>query len=136
MADTFGKRGAGTRVSNGGGFYATPAAAVPAGAVYMPKYASSAQFGISEIPVAANVLGFFATEGTFAFARPDGFTSSAGQAVYYAPTDAKTGTISVSATNGAVMLGWEVVRSDAQSDLIYVDIARPTALEAGSGSGS
>lgn len=136
MADNFGKRTAGTRVSNEGGFYAVPAANVAAGAVFMPKYASSAQFGIAEIPVASGTLGFFATSGTFAFEKPEGFTSSAGQEVFYAPTDAKSGEISASSSAGAVLLGWEVVRPDIPAGLIYVDLARPAALEAGEASGS
>lgn len=131
MSDNFGKRLAGTRVSNEGGFYSVPASDVPAGAVFMPKYAASAQFGIPEIPVASGTLGFFATSGTFAFEKPDGHSSAVGQALYYAPTDAKTGTISTTASNGAVLLGWEVVRDGAPDDVIYVDIARPTALVSG-----
>ncbi|MBR4753140.1 MAG: DUF2190 family protein [Thermoguttaceae bacterium] len=132
----FGKRIVGSRVSNGDGFYAVPAANVAAGAIFMPKYASSAQFGVAEIPVASGQLGFFATSGTFAFEKPEAHTSSAGQAIYYAPTDAKSGEISASSAEGSVLLGWEVVRPDIPAGLIYVDIARPTALEAGSGSGS
>lgn len=129
MSDLFGNRIAGTRVSEGGGFYAIPGADVPAGAIFMPKYASSAQFGVPEIPVAKGRLGFFATSGTFAFARPDGFTSSAGQAVYYAPTDAVSGTLSATSASDSVFVGWEVVRPDIPTDLIYVDLARPSALE-------
>ena len=131
MADNFGKRLEGTRVSNEGGFYSAPASNVAAGAIFMPKYATSAQFGVPEIPVEAGKLGFFATSGTFAFAKPDGHVSVAGQEIYYAPTDATTGTISTTAANGSVLLGWEVVRDGAPDDVIYVDVARPTALVSG-----
>lgn len=129
MSDKFGNRTAGSRVASGGGFYAKPAVDVPAGAIFMPKYAASALFGIAEAPVAAGELGYFATSGTFVFEKPVSHTSSAGQPIYYAPTDAASGSISASASSGAVLIGWEVLRDDVPDGLISIDIARPTALE-------
>lgn len=129
MSDTFGIRQSGSRVSNGGGFYAKAVADCASGTIYMPKYATSAQFGIPESPVESDSIGFFATEGTFAFAKPEGYVSSAGQAVYYAPTSAVSGTISASSAAGSVLIGWEVVRNDVPAGLIYVDLARPVELQ-------
>ena len=135
MADNYGRINTGSRVTNGGGFYAVAVADVAGGKVYMPKYATSAQFGMSEAPVESGKLGFFATEGTFAFAKPTGHTSVAGQEIYYAPTDAVSGSISTTPTEGSVLLGWEVVRADVPAGLIFVDLARPTALEPAAATG-
>lgn len=138
MSDQFGLRRAGTRVCDGGGFYAevpksddpsVDAPPVPAGAIFMPSFATSPQFGVAETEVKAGELGWFATDGTFAFAAPPSHVSTAGQAIYYAPTDMASGTLSASPTSGAVLLGWEVVRSGIPDGLIYVALTRPTALE-------
>lgn len=128
MADTFGKNGSG-RLYDGGRFYATPAADVAANAIFMPAYSTSPLFGVAEYPVKSGQLGSFATEGTFAFAKPAGFTSSAGQAIYYAPTSAVAGTLSASSSAGAVLIGFEVP-SNAPADKLCVYLTRPNALEA------
>lgn len=136
--DKFGLRRAGTRVCDGGGFYAVPPKSddenvvsppVPAGAIFMPAYATSPRFGVAETEVKAGELGWFADSGTFAFDAPAEHVSVAGQAIYYAPTDASTGTLSTTPASGSVLLGWEVVRSGIPDGLIYVALARPTALE-------
>lgn len=116
MADTFGLAQNG-RAQVGGRFYATPAAAVDANVIYMPKYSASPFFGIAERPVAAGALGAFATEGIFAFDKPDGLTSSVGQAIYYAPTSAVAGTLSATPSTGAVRLGYEVECPDVSGKL-------------------
>lgn len=122
MADNFGKTAPG-RLTDGGKFYATPSANVAANAIFMPAYSTSPLFGIAEYPVVSGKVGAFTTEGTFAFARPDGFTTSAGQAVYYKPTSAVAGTISASSSTGAVVLGYEVVPPGLPSDKIAVYLA-------------
>lgn len=134
MADTFGKNESG-RLYGSGRFYATPAANVAANAIFMPAYSTSPLFGVAEYPVKSGEIGSFATEGTFAFAKPDGFESSAGQAIYYKPTSAVAGTLSASSSSGAVCIGYEVP-SNAPSDKLCVFLTSPTALVAGSGSGS
>ena len=134
MADTFGKNESG-RLYGAGRFYATPAANVAANAIFMPAYSTSPLFGVAEYPVKSGEIGSFATEGTFAFAKPDGFESSAGQAIYYKPTSAVAGTLSASSSSGAVCIGYDVP-SNAPCDKLCVFLTPPTALVAGSGSGS
>lgn len=123
MSDTFGTRKLG-RVYEGGKFYATPAAAVPANAIFMPKPSGSAQFGVAEFPVATGDLGAFSYEGTFSFAKPTGWTSVDGQAIYYKPSSASTGEILAETTTGAIPIGYEVVRPDVPAGQIYVDLKR------------
>lgn len=96
------------RAQVGGRFYSKPAVDVPANTIYMPAYASSELFGINEIPISAGQLGAFSTEGVFAFDVPEGWTSSAGQAVYYTPTSATEGTLGTTSGSGAVKIGYEV----------------------------
>lgn len=110
MADSFGKNING-RVTTGGRFYATPAANVPANAVFMPAYSTSPLFGIAEYPVKSGELGAFATDGVFEFTKPEGWTSAAGQAVYYSPTSAVAGSFvaAASAAEGDVKIGFEVL---------------------------
>lgn len=135
MADTFGKNQSG-RLYDGGRFYATPAANVAANVIFMPAYSSSPLFGVAEYPVKAGEIGAFATEGTFAFDKPDGFVSSAGQAIYYKPSSAVAGALSASSSAGAVLVGFEVP-SNAPSDKLCVYLTPPTALvPSGSGSGT
>ncbi len=129
MSEEFGSRRAGTRVCDGGGFYAVPAADAAAGAIFMPAYATSPQFGVAETETKAGSLGWFATDGTFAFAAPASHVSQAGQAIYYAPTSATTGTLSTTSSKGAVLLGREVVRPGIPEGLIYVVLERPAALQ-------
>ncbi|MBP3530404.1 MAG: hypothetical protein J6K25_04380 [Thermoguttaceae bacterium] len=143
MSDKFGLRRPGTRVVDGGGFYAevpksddpsVAAPPVPAGAIFMPSFATSPQFGVAETKVEAGELGWFADEGTFAFgvddfAAPESYERKAGQAIYYAPTDAASGAFSTSPTPGSVLLGWEVVRPGIPDGVFYVALARPAALE-------
>lgn len=128
MADTFGVAQNG-RVQLGGRFYAVPATDVATNVIYMPKYASSPFFGITERPVTANKLGAFATEGVFAFDIPDGLTSSPGQAIYYQPTSATTGTLSTTPTSGSVRIGYEVDEPGVSGKLC-VFLAPGNALEA------
>ena len=138
MTDKFGLRRPGTRVCDGGGFYAevpkseesnVPSPSIPAGAIFMPSFATSPQFGVAETEVKAGELGWFANDGTFAFAAPESHVSIAGQAIYYAPTDAANGTFSTAPTPGSVLLGYEVVRPGIPYGVFYVALARPTALE-------
>lgn len=129
MSDKFGLRRSGTRVCDGDGFYAEPATTVEAGKIFMSAFATSPQFGVAETKVEAGKLGWFATDGTFAFDAPEAHVSAAGQAIYYAPTDAANGTLSTSPTPGSVLLGWEVVRPGIPDGVLYVALARPTALE-------
>lgn len=128
MADTFGIAQNG-RVQLGGRFYAVPASDVATNVIYMPKYASSPFFGISERPVTANKLGAFATEGVFAFDLPDGFVSSPGQAIYYQPTSATTGVLGTTPTSGSVRIGYEVDEPGVSGKLC-VFLAPGNALEA------
>lgn len=128
MADTFGIAQNG-RVQLGGRFYAVPATDVETNVIYMPKYASSPFFGITERPVSAGKLGAFATEGVFAFDIPDGLTSSPGQAIYYHPTSATTGTLSTTPTSGSVRIGYEVDEPGVSGKLC-VFLAPGNALEA------
>ena len=130
MADNFGKNGSG-RLYDGGRFYAVPAANVAANALFMPAYSSSPLFGVAEYPTNAGKLGSFATEGTFAFPKPAGFTSSAGQAIYYKPTSAVAGTLSASSSTGAVCIGYEVP-ANAPADKLCVFLTPPTGLVSGS----
>ena len=128
MADTFGVAQNG-RVQLGGRFYAIPATDVETNVIFMPKYSESPFFGITERPVSANKLGAFATEGVFAFDIPEGFTSSEGQAVYYKPTSATTGTLSATATSGSVRIGYEV-NEPGVSGKLCVYLAPGNSLEA------
>lgn len=120
MADTFGVVTSG-RVQQDGRFYAIPASSLDANTVYMPAYSTSPFFGINEVPIAANALGAFATTGIFAFDFPESWNSVAGQAVYYKPTSASTGTISASKSSGAVRLGYEVIQPNITGKLcVYI----------------
>ena len=130
MADTFGRNESG-RLYGAGRFYATPAANVAANAIFMPAYSSSPLFGVAEYPVKSGEIGSFATEGTFAFAKPNGFESSAGQAIYYKPTSAVAGTLSASSSTGAVCIGYEVP-ANAPADKLCVFLTPPTGLVSGS----
>lgn len=109
MADTFGAIQNGRAFANGR-FYAVPSANVPANTVFMPAYSTSPLFGIAEYPVESGKLGAFATEGTFIFDQPAGWSASAGQAVYYSPTSAVAGSFvaAASASAGDVLVGFEV----------------------------
>ncbi len=127
MAEKFGKTANG-RLSDGGRFYAIPAANVAANAIFMPAYSTSACFGVAEYPVDSGKLGAFATEGVFAFDKPTGWTSSAGQAVYYKPTSAVAGSLSATSSSGAVMIGFEVP-ANAPADKLCVYLVRPAALQ-------
>lgn len=136
MADTFGQAPNSRLQSTGGRFYATPAANVAANAVFMPKYASSPFFGIAEYPVEAGKLGAFAREGVFAFDIPEGFTSSVGQPIYYAPTSGVAGTLSASPSSGAVRLGYEVEMPDISGKLcVFIDPGDALETVAPSGGG-
>lgn len=121
MADNFGNSYLG-RVYEGGKFYAVASIDVPANAVYCPSPAGSGQFGIAEYPVAKGEIGSFATEGTFAFKRPAGWTSSPGNRVYYNPTTAVEGTFVRVATNSTICIGYEVVRPGIPADQIWVTL--------------
>ena len=123
MSDTFGTRAVG-RVFEGGKFYATASTDVPANAIYFPAGTASGQFGIAEAPVKSGDKGSFATIGTFAFAKPNGWTPSAGRAVYYTPTTAVTGTIKSTAAVGDVFIGYEVVCAGIPSGHVWIDIVR------------
>lgn len=126
MADSFGKITAG-RVTDGDRFYAVPAANVAGNVIFMPAYSTSALFGVAEYPVKSGELGAFATSGTFAFAKPDSFVSSAGQEIYYKPTSAVAGTISASSSTGAVRIGYEIT-ANAPADKVFVYLAPGDAL--------
>lgn len=95
----------------------------------MPAYATSPQFGVAETETKAGDLGWFANDGTFAFAAPVSHVSQAGQAIYYAPTSATTGTLSTASASGSVLIGREVVRPGIPEGLIYVALERPAALQ-------
>lgn len=127
MADKFGNAGSG-RLYDGGRFYAVPAADVAANGIFMPAYSTSPLFGVAEYPTQAGKLGSFAVEGTFAFDKPNGFVSSPGQAIYYAPTSAVAGTLSATKASGSVLIGHEVP-ANAPADKLCVFLTRPTALE-------
>lgn len=127
MADNFGAIQAG-RAFIGGRFYATPSVSVGANVIFMPAYSTSPLFGVAEYPVEAGKLGAFATDGTFVFDAPEGWTSSAGQSVYWAPTSATEGSFSTTGSTGSVLLGFEVT-ANVPAGKIGVFLARPTALE-------
>lgn len=127
MADTFGTTANG-RIYGGGRFYATPAADVAANVIFMPKYSASPLFGVAEYPVKSGEIGSFATEGTFVFDAPDGFTSSAGQAIYYKPSSAVAGALSTTSSAGAVCIGFEVP-ANAPAGKLAVYLTQPSALE-------
>lgn len=126
MADTFGIGQSG-RIYGGGRFYAIPAVDVAANAIFMPAFSSSPFFGVAEYPVNSGKPGSFATEGTFAFAKPDGFVSSPGQAVYYKPTSAAEGTISSAKLEGSVLIGYETP-ANAPGDKLCVFLSPGDAL--------
>jgi hypothetical protein len=121
MADNFGNAYIG-RAYEGGKFYSVPAIDVPANAIFCPAPTTSGQFGVAEYPVAANALGAFATIGTFAFEKPESWTSVAGQRVYYTPTTAAEGTFSTTSASGAIPVGFEVVRPGVADDQIYISL--------------
>jgi hypothetical protein len=121
MADNFGNAYIG-RAYEGASFYAVPTVAVPANAVFCPAPTTSGQFGIAEYPVEAGALGAFATRGTFAFDRPEGWSSVAGQRVYYTPTTAVEGTFSTTSASGAIPFGFEVVRPGEPTGQIFIDV--------------
>lgn len=121
MADNFGNAYIG-RAYEGASFYAVPPVDVPANAVFCPAPTTSGQFGIAEYPVVANQLGAFATRGTFAFERPEGWSSVAGQRVYYTPSTAVEGTFSTTSATGAIPFGFEVVRPGEPTGQIFIDI--------------
>lgn len=127
MADNFGSVQSG-RATIGGRFYAVPAAAVAANAIFMPAYSTSPLFGIAEYPVDAGALGAFATDGVFIFDKPAGWTSAAGKAVYWSPTSATAGSFAATASTGDVLLGFEIT-ANIPADKLGVFLARPTALE-------
>ncbi len=127
MADNFGAIQAG-RAFIGGRFYATPSVSVGANEIFMPAYSTSPLFGVAEYPVEAGKLGAFATDGTFVFNAPDGWTSVAGQPIYWAPTSATKGSFSTTPSSGSVLLGFEVT-ANIPAGKIGVFLARPTALE-------
>lgn len=121
MADTFGNAYIG-RDYEGDKFYAVPPADVAANAIFCPAPTTSGQFGVAEYPVEANSLGAFATKGTFAFPKPEGWVSVAGQRVYYAPTTAVSGDFSTTSASGSIPIGYEVVRPGIPDNQIYVDL--------------
>lgn len=131
MADNFGIPQTG-RVYEGGKFYAVPSADIAAGAIFCPYPASSAQFGIAETPVASGELGAFSKVGTFAFTAPDGWTSAAGQPVYYTPSTQGTGTITATKSASTIFIGFEVVTPSVPLGQIWVDI-QPCAEVPGDG---
>lgn len=127
--NTFGIRDAG-RVTGPGAFKAVPSVDVPAGAIFMPSYSTSPQFGVADRPVAKDKTGAFWTSGVYAFEKPEGWSSVAGQKVYWKPKSAADGDLSATPSTGAVAIGFEVVQPDIPDSLIYVDLIRPTGLEA------
>jgi len=130
MADTFGAVQNG-RATAGGRFYAVPAADVAANAVFMPAYSTSPLFGVAEYPVKAGELGAFATDGVFVFDKPSGWTSVAGQPIYYSPTSAVAGSFvaAASAAAGDVLVGFEVT-ANIPAGKLGIYLAKPTALVA------
>lgn len=127
MADNFGAIQAG-RAFVGGRFYAAPSVSVGANVIFMPAYSTSPLFGVAEYPVEAGTLGAFATDGTFVFNAPDGWSSAVGQPVYWAPTSATEGAFSTTASAGSVLLGFEVT-ANIPAGKLGVFLARPNALE-------
>ena len=127
MADNF-ANAVGGRCTTGGRFYAIPSANVPTNVIFMPAYSTSPLFGVAEYPVKSGELGAFATEGTFEFAKPDGWTSAAGQAVYWSPTSAVAGSFvaAASAAEGDVKIGFEVIMP--QRSGLCVMLTPPTEL--------
>lgn len=121
MTDTFGARRVG-RVYEGGKFYSQPAVGVKANDIYFPYPSALGQFGVAEYPVASGEIGAFSKFGTFAFAKPSGWTSTDGQAVYYAPSGQATGAFATASATGNVRVGYEVVVPGIPADQIYVDI--------------
>ena len=121
MADNFGIRRVG-RVYEGGKFYSTPGGDVPANAIYMPLPSSSEQFGVAEYPVASGEKGAFAKVGTFAFPKPSGWSSTDGQAVFYAPAGQATGALAAAKATGNLQIGFEVKVDGIPGDQIWVDI--------------
>lgn len=130
MADTFGAVQNG-RATVGGRFYAVPATDVAANAIFMPAYSASPLFGVAEYPVNSGELGAFATDGVFVFDKPAGWTSAAGQPVYWSPTSAVAGTIvaAASAAAGDVLLGFEIT-ANIPANKLGVYLAKPTDLVA------
>lgn len=124
MADNFGARKLG-RVYEGGKFYSVPTVDVPANAIYFPRSTTSpgsSNWGVAEYPVKAGELGAFAKVGTFAFPKPDTWTSNDGRAVYYAPTNKTTGTFAAASASNNALIGKEVVVPGIPEDQIWVCI--------------
>jgi len=112
---------------DGGEFHASYTSGdINANVIFMPAYSTSPLFGVALTKVKQGKLGSFATSGVFAFAQPNSFTSSVGQAIYYKPTSAIAGTISTTATNDSILLGYEVY--GANSSLLYVKLNEAPAL--------
>ena len=132
MADNFGQTPS-SRLTDGSKFYATPAVNVAANAIYMPAYSTSALFGVAEYPVQAGELGAFTTDGVFAFDLGAGVAPTIGAPVYYEPTSAIAGTFATTASAGAVCVGFAVEAPGLTNGLTAIKLARPLALEAGSG---
>lgn len=132
MADTFGAVQNG-RATIGGRFYAIPSANVAANVIFMPAYSTSPLFGVAEYPVKSGDLGSFATEGVFVFDKPEGWTSAAGQQVYWSPTSAVAGSFvdASDAATGDVLVGFEIT-ANIPAGKLGVFLARPTDLVAGS----
>lgn len=128
MADNFGAVQNG-RATVGGRFYAIPGADVAANTVFMPAYSTSPLFGVAEYPVKSGELGAFATDGVFVFDKPAGWTSAAGQPVYYSPTSAVAGSFvaAASAAAGDVLCGYEIT-ANIPANKLGVFLAKPTAL--------
>ena len=117
MADTFGITPPSRIQADSSRFYAVAVADVPANAIYCPAFATSGLFGVAEVPVASGKLGAFAREGVFAFDFPEGVDAAPadGTPVYYTPTSAVAGALSVE--SGDVFIGYAVTAPDVAGKL-------------------
>lgn len=108
MADTFGITPTSRVQADSSRFYAVAVTDVPANTIYVPLLTRPGLFGVAEVPVAEGALGAFAREGVFAFDFPEGVDEApaSGTPVYYSPTSAVAGVLSL--TPGDIFVGYVV----------------------------
>jgi len=131
MADRFGATPTSRIQADSTRFYARAVNDVAANTIYCPAFATSGLFGVSEIPVESGKLGAFAREGVFAFDYPEGTTEepAPGTPVYYTPTSATAGAISL--TSGDIFIGYVVDAPDVSGKLCVLLAPDSRVSEAG-----
>lgn len=129
MADKFGATPTSRIQADSTRFYARVVNDVEANTIYCPAFATSGLFGVAELPIEAGKLGAFSRAGVFAFDYPEGTTEepAPGTPVYYSPTSATEGAISLTA--GDIFIGYVVAAPDVSGKLCV--LLAPDARVAG-----